>query len=279
MVQDMLNNMERGIYMNEKLRKVNKFFFKSIGLEQWTRGTRVGALRASLEYLKKYKNDEQRLAELGLEVGMIQEFEDRIMIKPEEFQTGESITPGNIEVARKVQNALFRMVDESTLRPSAGTRPLWASDMRFRLLAHLKSYTFTFHNQILRQVFTRAGNAETRAQAALAFMPLLSYIPVMMAADMVRDMIQGDDKDRDWDEQFWRAFQRSGVAGMGSFGMDIKDDMDWGNLPINTIFGPTIDSAVNLGQAAVNPDAEFLNTASKLLPYNALWRKWGDEDE
>ena len=287
MVQDMLNNMERGIYMNEKLRKMNKFFFKSIGLEQWTRGTRVGAMRASLEYLKKYKNDTKRLEELGLKPGMIQEFQERdadgnvtstrIKIKPEEFKTGKKVTAKNIEDARLVQNAVFRMVDESVLRPSAGTRPLWASDMRFRLLGHLKSYTFTFHNQILRQIGTRAGNAENRAQAALAFMPLLSYVPVMLAADMVRDMLQGDDKDRDWDETLGRAWQRSAVMGMGTFAMDIEDELSWGGLPTNTVLGPVIDTTLNLGRTAVSSDASFLGAAEKLFPYNARWGKWGED--
>jgi hypothetical protein len=285
MVQDMLNNMERGIYMNEKLRKVNKFFFKSIGLEQWTRGTRIGAMRASLEYLKNNANSAALLEELGLEVGMIQEFDvldangnvidRRIKIKPEEFN------PENprdaYETARKVQNAIFRMVEESILRPSAATRPLWASDMRFRLLGHLKSYTFTWHNQILRQLFTRAGNAETRAQAALVFMPLLTYIPVMLAADVARDMIQGDDKDRDLDETVFRAIQRSAILGMGTFLMDIEDELDYGGLPTNTVLGPVIDSTLNLGRTALNPDASLLNAGANLLPYNALWGKWGDD--
>jgi hypothetical protein len=275
MVQDMLNNMERGIYMNEKLRKLNKFFFKSIGLEQWTRGTRVGAMRASLEYLKKNADNAQALEELGLEVGDIQVLEDRIKIKPEEFDS--EMGAASIEQARRVQNAVFRMVDESILRPSAATRPLWSSDMRFRLLAHLKSYVFTFHNQILKQIGTRARNAENRAQAAMAFMPLLSYLPVMLAADMARDMVQGDDRDRDWIETFERALQRSAILGMGTFLMDIEDEVDYGGLPTNTMLGPVIDNTLNLGRTATNPDASFLNAAAKLLPYNALWRKWGED--
>jgi hypothetical protein len=174
---------------------------------------------------------------------------------------------------------MFRMVDESILRPSAGTRPLWASDMRFRLLGHLKSYIFTYHNQILRQVFTRAGNAENRAQAALAFMPLLSYVPVMLAADMARDMITGDDRDRDSWETFNRALQRSAILGMGTLFMDAKDEADWGGLPTNTVLGPVIDNVLNLGRTATNPDASVLKAGAKLLPYNALWRKWGNDDD
>jgi hypothetical protein len=210
---------------------------------------------------------------------MFQAFEDRIKLKPEEFATGEKITKDDIETARVVQNAVFRMVDESILRPSAASRPLWMSDMRFKLLGHLKSYTFTWHNQILNQLFTRAGNAENAAQAALVFAPLLAYIPVMIAADMARGLVQGDDKDRDWDEVLGRAVQRSAVLGMGTFFLDAKDEMDWGGLPTNTVLGPVIDSTLNLGRTAISPDASFLGAAAKLLPYNALWRKWGDEDE
>jgi len=278
MAQDLLNNMERGIYMNEKLRKVNKFFFKSIGLEQWTRGTRIGATRAVFEYLKKNADNAAALEELGLTPDQIERFGDRIKLKPEEFKTGEEITDADIEKARLVQNAVYRMVDEAILRPSAASRPLWMSDMRFKLLGHLKSYTFTFHNQILRQLGTRAANAENMAQAALVFAPLLTYVPVMLAADMARGLIQGDDKDRDWDELLGRAFQRSAVAGMGTFFLDAKDEMDWGGLPTNTLLGPVIDTALNLGQAATNPDSSVVAASAKLLPYNALWRKWGEDD-
>jgi hypothetical protein len=257
-------------------------------LEQWTRGTRVGAMRAALEYLKKYQNDEARLEELGLTPDMIEPYDvldaegnvidQRIKIKPREFTPGEGpISNETLEKSRKVQNAIFRMVDESILRPSAASRPLWSSDMRFRLLGHLKSYTFTFHNQILRQVWERAKNSDNPAQAALAFMPLLSYVPVMLAADMARDMIKGDDKDRDWDEILERAIQRSAILGMGTFFMDIEDDMDYGGLPTNTLLGPVVDNALNLGRTAFNPDASFLNAGANLLPYNALWRKWGED--
>jgi exodeoxyribonuclease-5 len=279
MAQDLLNNMERGIYMNEKLRKVNKFFFKSIFLEQWTRGTRIGATRAAFEYLKKNADNAEALEELGLTPDQIELFGDRIKLKPEEFASDpNAITDADIEKARLVQNAVFRMVDESILRPSAASRPLWMSDMRFKLLGHLKSYTFTFHNQILRQLGTRAANAENMAQAALVFAPLLAYVPVMLAADMARGLVQGDDKDRDWDELLGRAFQRSAVAGMGTLFLDAKDEMDWGGLPTNTVLGPVIDNTLNIGRAATSPDSSFLGAAAKLLPYNALWRKWGEDD-
>ena len=170
------------------------------------------------------------------------------------------------------------MVDESVLRPTAGVRPLWASDQRFMLLAHLKGYTFAFHNQIIRQLFTRAGNAENRAQAALVFMPLLSYIPVMMAADAVRDMIQGDEEDRDFTESILRAIQRSGILGMGSFAFDAKKEVDWGGIPSNTVLGPVISNVANLGRAAINPEASFLGAAEKIAPGYALWGKWNDDE-
>jgi hypothetical protein len=229
-------------------------------------------MRASLEYLKANADNTEALAEVGLEPGMIQEFEDRIALKPGEFQDGDQN-----EQARRVQNAVFRMVDEAILRPSAGTRPLWMSDMRFRLFGHLKSYTFTFHNQIIRGMWEKAKNADNPGAAALAFMPLLAYVPVMLAADMARDMVKGDDRDRDWDEILGRAIQRSAILGMGTFLMDIEDDMDYGGLPTNTLLGPVVDNTLNLGRAAINPEASFVKAGAKLLPYNALWREWGDE--
>lgn len=287
MAMNIMNNTEEGIFMNEKLRKLNSFFFKAIGLEQWTRGTRIGALGASITYLAKNKDNSKALAELGLQKGDIQllkseEGNDRIRIRMSEFTGGDRAT--SRAQARRVHNALYRLIDESILRPSAGTRPLWMSDQRFLLLGHLKQFTFTYHNTIVRQVTKRMNdahaNGENWAQASLALAPLLAYVPVMMAADMLRDMAAGkwddDDDEKSFTESFGRALQRSTIFGNSTFLLDLQDDLDYGSLPVNTILGPVAEKGFSLANGILDPDASATTAFKNLLPGSAMWKNWGD---
>ena len=284
MAMDIMNNTENGMFMNEKLRKLNAFFFKAIGLEQWTRGTRIGALQAGIGYLRANYQNQKALDELGLKAGDIELTADGIKIHQLEFTTGD--TAGNEAKSRRVQNALYRMVDESILRPSAGTRPLWMSDQRFLLMGHLKQFTFTFHNTIVKQLNTRMKEAhadgESWAKASLAFAPLLTYVPAMMAADMVRSMVAGrwdeDDDEKSFMETFFQALQRSAILGNSTFIMDIGDDIQFGGLPINTVLGPVAEKGFSLSKGILDPDVSFTKAAMQLMPGYAAWAHWGSEN-
>ena len=54
----------------------------------------------------------------------------------------------------KVRAALRQMVGEMVMNPDPGRKPAWMSDPRFALIAHIKSWVFTFNNTVLQ----RTGN-------------------------------------------------------------------------------------------------------------------------
>jgi hypothetical protein len=289
MMLEVIGNTYNGMFMNQTLRKLNTHFFKLIGLEQWTRGTRVGALQASMLYMLENKDTPKVLKELNLQKGDIVKLTDSTIatkigeIAPDFKNLSPEQQEEAREKARRIQNAVFRMVDESILRPSAAVRPIWMSDIRFMLLGHLKQFTFTFHNVINRQTVKNFQNEQeagkNMATAALQFMPLLSYIPMIIAADMLRNMVAGrwdDDDDDTFTETMLTAMKRSSVLGYGTFALDVKDDLEYSSLPVNTFLGPVIDSAFNVTQAAFNPDADLSRASARLLPGNALWRGWLD---
>ena len=265
---EVIGNTYNGMFMNQTLRKANAFFFKAIGLEQWTRGTRVGALNASLLYLRDNYNNQKVLDELDLQQGDINKAGIDL----------DAIT--DTDQRARVEQALFRMVDESILRPSSGTRPIWMSDIRFLLLGHLKQFTFTFHNTINKQVVKnfkdKRASGANYASAALTGAPLLAYVPIMIAADMVRDIVSGRNDDDDDDEPFsqtlFTGIQRSGIMGLGSFLLDMDRDYQYKNLPINTVLGPTIGKAYDLARTALDSDADFGNALADLAPGAALWK-------
>ena len=275
---EVIGSTYNGMFMNQTLRKANAFFFKAIGLEQWTRGTRIGALNASLLYLRDTYSD-PKATELQAKLNK------QLNLQPGDIvPTKEGIKVTTLpEGARRsrVEQALFRMVDESILRPNSATRAIWMSDMRFVLFGHLKQFTYTFHNTINKQVAAnfkeQRADGKSIASAALVGWPLLTYVPVMIAADMVRAVVSGNWEDDDEDPYgkiVNNSLQRSGIMGLGSFIMDAQRDYKYGNLPINTIVGPTIGKGYDLTRAALNNNVSFWDALASLIPGAALWKGW-----
>lgn len=271
-VLSIIGDSYNSMFANESIQKMNTRFFKVIGLDSWTKGTRIGAMVASMEYLKEYKNDTKRMEELGLEPGDIVVRQDgQVEIQPSVLGQDK---------ARRVQGAIYRMVDEAILRPTAAQRPIFMSDMRFMLLGHLKQFTFSFHNTILKQVAKNVSDNIDEGQyykAMTQFAPLLMYVPFMMAADVLRSIVGGridDEEDKDIWEYITDGIQRSAVLGVNTFAMDAYDDMSYGNAPVNTFLGPVIHKGARLVEAGIDPDERFLNQATRLLPGYAFWKGW-----
>jgi hypothetical protein len=107
------------------------------------------------------------------------------------------------------------------LRPNAALRPSWSSDPRFALLFYLKQFTYAFQKTYLARV--RSEYKHGNLAPALALMP---FIPVMIASDIIRGMIQnGGDLPgymKTWDvsDFLLHGIQRAGITGMGQFGID-----------------------------------------------------------
>lgn len=82
-----------GVYMTGPERKINELFFRGIGLQAWTRATRVMALEAAQRFLKRHKENpnqhsERYFAELGITPEDIEFNEDgtvKIMPTSEQF--------------------------------------------------------------------------------------------------------------------------------------------------------------------------------------------------
>ena len=68
----------------------------------------------------------------------------------------------------KVRAALRQMVSEMIMNPDPGRKPAWMSDPRFALVAHIKSWIFTFNNTVLQRTAREATKGNVMPLVYLA---------------------------------------------------------------------------------------------------------------
>ena len=245
-----------GVFMTGWPRKINEAFFKGIGLQAWTKSTRLMATDAALRFIRRHikvpnQNSERYLAELDLfpeDVKFNDQGEVLILTKVERQRLREAARQGDEaaaqELARddKVRTAVHKFVDGAILRPNAAIRPVWASDPHFMLVFHLKSFTWAFYERITKRVLREAAQAN--------LMPLMAYglfIPFMLGAEWLRDVIQhggeGDPIKENWDmmDHIGYAANRAGLLGLGTLAQDATMDIKYGGLGYESFSGPTLE--------------------------------------
>lgn len=102
----------------------------------------------------------------------------------------------------------------------------------------------------------------------------LSYLPIMIAADMMKGLIQGEEPSwkKNWtaSDYVWSGIERGGLFGTGQFAVDALSDIKEGGSGVGALVGPTVEQftdAIN----ALGGDGQFQNFAIKSLPANALY--------
>lgn len=223
---DAMGFVHESMYMDSKAKKVSDAFFKLNGMESWNRAMRTQATSAAIDFIQhhaetKGEHAERWLEELGLKYSDVITKDDDILLFAEDFQA-HGMSPEESRVAAdKMQFAVNHWVDGAMLRPNAALRPSWSSDPRFALLFYLKQFTYAFQKTFLARV--RSEYKHGNLAPALALMP---FIPVMIASDIIRGMIQnGGDLPgymKTWDvsDFLLHGIQRAGITGMGQFGID-----------------------------------------------------------
>lgn len=290
-----------GYQITGMARKLNEALFKYNLMQGWTRGTRLMGLATAKAFVAKHgqrkdnATSQRFLDQLGLREGDVQVKDGELTIlsyaerrelekqseglladrrAPE--KKGEALLGGKggkskaalAELARddRVRAALNQFTDEAILRPNAAMRPIWANDPHAMLLFHMKSFTYAFHERILKRVLSEAAEGN--------YMPMvrfLGYTPAMMAAIALQDAIQGDDDDKPFEEDLWNAAQRSGMPGAFQFLLDVNSDSNYGNVPGTSLLGPTAEHLIDWADAAFT-DTSADSVAMRTLPLQNLWR-------
>jgi hypothetical protein len=244
-------------------RKINDVFFKYNLMEQFNQSMRVGATEAAMGFIAKHADGKASIhsarwmSELGLRPGDIKMVNGRPAISEVEGLTAAQ--------AARMKMAVNQWVDGAVLRPDAADKPTWMNDPKWMLISHLKQFVYAFHHTILDRVVH-----EAKHQNYAPVMALSSYVPVMIAADMLKGLIQGGGSEPDWKkgwgpgEYLGNGVERAGMFGVGQFGVDALK----GNF--GSLSGPTLGQFAE-GFEVLDGAKQFKPFAIHSLPANQLY--------
>ena len=158
-------------------------------------------------------------------------------------------------------------------------RPVIFSDQRFAVFGHLKSFIFTYHETILRRIWSQLKEAKDIKDPA-KLIPVVSYFATAVTLAMVgyelRQMAKsiGDDEEpytKEGFEYFFELVQRAGMLGTMQFMVDAYEAEGRGNLALLSLMGPTVSNLEMMFSK------DFSYTISRTLPpftYNTAMRSW-----
>lgn len=226
-VLEAMGNAYGTAHMSKRMRDVNRVFFKYNGMQGWNNSMRIAATAAGERYLLANKDDAKVLAELGL--------------TPKDIKAKAD---GRLDVSSpQIQQAMYRFVDQAVIRPSASSRPVWMSDPRFQLVAHLKQFTYTMHNVVLKRASRELADGNPKPWTIL-----LLTMPVMLAADMAKFALTGGPPPG-WafKDYLIHAVERSGLLGLGDFAAQATRGVETGaKVPGEALLGPSFEHLMQL---------------------------------
>lgn len=230
-------------------RKINDLFFKYNLVEQMNTSMRVSAVPAALGFLARHADglnsvhSDRWLSELDLKRGdVVVGKNGRPLVTKDEFMAHGQSEKEAIASENKMRLAINKWVDGAILRPNAAHKPMWMNDPHYALIAHLKQFVYSFNETIIKRVLNEAKYGNYTPAYALA-----SYVPTMIAADMIKGMIQGGGSlptyQQDWTAADFLAngVQRAGIPGISQFGIDAYKDIKFGGTGFGALSGPMLE--------------------------------------
>lgn len=256
-------------------KKINNAFFKYNMVEGLNRAFRVGATEAAMKFMERHMNGPQTpnsarwIAELGLRPGDIKMVGGRMALIQSDGLSPMQVT--------RVHAAINQWVDGSMLRPDAADKPIWMNDPHYALISHLKQFVFTFQKVILGRLVHELRHGNYAPVMALA-----AYVPIMIAADTAKGVIQGGGDEPEWkkgwgvEEYVGHGIQRAGLFGVGQFGVDALEDAQRGGSGFGALSGPTLEQLADMMQV-MGGSKQFESVALRSMPANAVYANWSAE--
>ena len=268
-VREALNQSYNSEYIDPGARKWSDKYFKAIGLEHWTRMTRIISANMARDFISTHakkatagdKRSMRYLKELGLTAETATKGYDR------ETDTLDLTTPEG----QAVQDAILNFVDEAIVRPNAAQRPTWASDPHYMLIWQLKSFFYSFGQIVVggvaREMQSRWAEGD-RAKSALPAMVLFAaLLPLAALALQTREMIKGAFKDderekpeEDTINYLFDLVDRAGILGPLSIIKSMSDAGNYGRSGVFAALGPTA------GTLETFLDGDTQGLAKRLIP-------------
>lgn len=278
MYLEQMGNAHTSEFMTDFARKLNRKLFVANGLTAWDRSMRVSATKFAVSFLEDHaslpdkKNSVRWLADLGLEAKDIpldadgKLIWDRHVLAATRMKDGMTDAQKSIVLKqatddmKRVHYAIVRWSEASILTPTAGQRPTWASDPHYAVLFHLKQFTYSFQNTIMKRAFNEMTHGNMTPIGALA-----ATVPLMIASDIVKGLAMNGgslpDYQARWGLADWlqHGFSRAGLGGVTQFGVDALRD------PVS-LFGPTVDQIVGGAYDLASGNKSFGEVAVDATP-------------
>jgi hypothetical protein len=261
--------------------KVNEAVFKFNLMDQMNTSQRVGATEAAMRFMLNHRTGDatehsmRYLGELGLKPADIKTIgtgkDMRVAVRQADFIQLGMNRDAALEAHLKMRQAVNRWVDGAILRPDQSNKAIWMNDPMYALVAHMKQFSFAFQDVILNRVIHESRHGNYQPAVALA-----GYIPTMLAADLVKGMVQGGGSQPDWkhdwgiEDYLASAFQRAGLFGVGQFGIDAIKDLHHGGSGIGALGGPTVSQLAHI-VSTVGGRRSLEATVIDAMPANSLW--------
>ena len=235
-----INAAEMG-HMTPGAEKFTDLFFRGIGLEAYTRFTRVFALGMGEKFLinEAMKVNDSSLTPAQRETARrhLEELNgltaEEVMTWEQRKQEGNRYRSLKGPEGEKIRLALATFVDESIVRPNSAERPGWASNPYTALIWQLKSFFYAYGVNIVGGAIRESKNVykETGGNLPSAMVPFVimgtAFLPLTMVGLELREWLKylargGDPGAFRSDEMSWPAYgkdivDRSGL--LGPFGL------------------------------------------------------------
>lgn len=254
-VTSIINQQYGGTFTDPTVQKWNDRFFRAIGLEWFTKTTRIMSMAAGFHFIEESAanpsaHTERYLKDLGLSTADVHAWVSAGSPKAVHTSNGK-IDPNH--PVNRVISAVNQFADESILRPNAAQRPTWGSDLGFfhQLVWQLKSFYWAFGTTVIkgmaREVKARRENGDSipRSYAPLLFAgaPLmgLAAIGLELKEFIKYGNFEGPSAKMGAAAYTFELFDRAGGLGPASLLVGMYNAPKYGDSPLASLLGPTAE--------------------------------------
>lgn len=269
-------------FMHGKLRTLNDKLFKWNGLEAWNRAVRIQATGAAMRFIQQHatKDKQNEHSQRYLDELFGEGYDAKLILNDK----------GELDLSNdRVKEAIVAWVNGAVLRPNASHRPVYASDPHYQLFYHLKQFAYSFHKVILRRAWVEAKHGNYVPATAL----FTGYVPVSIAADVVKELLIVGDDDPWWlkagaTEYLSHGISRANLGGVPQMWLgDVVPDpialfKDPGEQAarwaanVSNVAGPAPDQVLDMLSVPLFESKSLERELAGGLPGGVLWRRYVD---
>lgn len=264
-------------------------YFRNTGLERWTNSTRVAAVGVGQTFIRRLSRELETspntskalLAELGIPKDKADTFGKWVLANKDGMPTvGDLATARDKGMSDMYRTALIRFTDQTIMRPSAATRPRWASHPFGATVFHLMNYTWAFQKNVINRPFKLMTDKDlTISEKARIAAPVLGMMPVLWAMQGIvsegREALFGDPNrttPRTSTDKALLWLSRAGLSGKLDPFLNMREGVRYSRDLATTALGPVIGRAFQAAQTVIEYDvhnSERTNAAERKLAKTA----------